>query len=53
MFIANAMWTHWHVLSQMLTATQVEQRSHFLLSYGNQAMAKSVHWSSWSCDLHG
>ncbi len=28
-------------------------RSHFLLSYGNQAMTKSAHWWSWSCDLHG
>ncbi len=26
--------------------------SHFLLSNGNQAMTKSAHWWSWSCDLH-
>ncbi len=25
--------------------------SQFLLSYGNQAMTKSAHWWSWSCDL--
>ncbi len=27
--------------------------SHFLLIYSNQAMTKSAHLWSWSCDLHG
>ncbi len=27
--------------------------SHFLLSYNNQAMTKSVHWRSLSYDLYG
>ncbi len=27
--------------------------SHVLLSYSNQAITKSIHWWSWSSDLHG
>ncbi len=51
MFIANVMW---HELSKMQTNTSLTKLcSHFLLSYGNQAMTKSAHWWSWSCDLHG
>ncbi len=54
LFIANAMLTHWHVLSKMKTNTSLTTLcSHFLLSYSNQAMTKTAHWWSWSCDLHG
>ncbi len=43
MFIANAMWTHWHVLSKMQTNTSLTTLcSYFLLSYGNQAMTKTA-----------
>ncbi len=49
-----------HVDSQACTEYNVNKHtslttlcSYFLLSYGKQAMTKSAHWWSWSCDLHG
>ncbi len=54
LFIVNAVWTHWHVLSKMLTNTSLRTLcSYFLLSSGNQAITKTAHWWTWSCDLHG
>ncbi len=51
------MWTHcmyWVKCKQSNSHKSLTTLcSHLLLSYDNQAMTKSAHWWSWSCDLHG
>ncbi len=43
---------HWAKCKQSNSHTSLTTLcSHFLMSYSNQAMSKSAHWWSWSCDI--